>query len=142
MEQQLRDLLYATDQARTALALLDIYPGNAELLKLIGNNWLSRAQPPLARNHLAERNSCSSGESIHAAENLAEAEDRVQSADYVDAHGILLPATEYLQRAVESASRGQSVTGHLLSTKYQANTLPSYLQQYLVEYGLLYGVAN
>lgn len=45
-----------------------------------------------------------------------EAEIRSHQSDYVDARGILLPAVEYLKRAVESAYAQENITGELLST--------------------------
>ena len=51
-----------------------------------------------------------------SARAFAEAEQRLHTADYVEARGILLPATEYLQRAVDAARSQGNVTGSLLST--------------------------
>ena len=51
-----------------------------------------------------------------SARAFAEAEQRLHTADYVEARGILLPATEYLQRAVDAARSQGNVTGFLLST--------------------------
>jgi hypothetical protein len=39
-------------------------------------------------------------------------------ADYVEARGILLPAIEYLSRAVDNAHAQENVTGTLLATVY------------------------
>ena len=44
-----------------------------------------------------------------------EAESRLHTADYVEARGILLPAVEYLRRAVEMARTQDKLTGDLLS---------------------------
>jgi hypothetical protein len=45
-----------------------------------------------------------------------EAEERLYTADFVEARGILLPAIEYLQRAVNAARAQGNLTGPLLST--------------------------
>lgn len=45
-----------------------------------------------------------------------QAEDRLHTADYVEARGVLLPATEYLKRAVDSAQVQGILTGQLLAT--------------------------
>ncbi|KAF2831789.1 hypothetical protein CC86DRAFT_402285 [Ophiobolus disseminans] len=111
---------------RQALTLLHLYPEDADVLALIGRNWLMRAQKSLASIHLAERGS-SSGSSVSAsaqghdqegksARAFAEAEERLHTADYVEARGILLPAIEYFQRAVDTARSQDIVTGTLLST--------------------------
>jgi len=44
------------------------------------------------------------------------AEERLHEPDYVEARGLLLPATEYLQRGVYVATEQGVVTGYLLST--------------------------
>lgn len=44
----------------------------------------------------------------------AEAEARLHTADYVEARGILLPATEYLSKAAESAEEQGIIDGPLL----------------------------
>lgn len=43
-----------------------------------------------------------------------EAEQRLHTADYVEARGILLPAVDYFRQAVENARAGDSLTGPLL----------------------------
>lgn len=45
-----------------------------------------------------------------------EAEERLREPDYVEARGLLLPATDYLQRAVYVATEQGVITGQLLST--------------------------
>jgi len=85
-----------------------------------------RAQKSLANVSRAERGSSSdSAASVaipwpdhetNSARAFAEAEQRLYTADYVEARGILLPAIEYLQRAVDTAHAQSSVTGSLLST--------------------------
>jgi hypothetical protein len=47
---------------------------------------------------------------------FAQAEQVLQTADYVEARGILLPAIEYLSRAADLARAQGSVTGVLLAT--------------------------
>ena len=46
---------------------------------------------------------------------MVEADGRAGTADYVEARGMLLPSTEYFQRAVTAAERRETVTGELLS---------------------------
>jgi hypothetical protein len=46
----------------------------------------------------------SSEDAREAARQTVEADARAGSADYVEARGMLLPATEYLQQAVEAAA--------------------------------------
>jgi hypothetical protein len=46
---------------------------------------------------------------------LLEADARAGTSDYVEARGMLLPSTEYFQRAVTVAERKEVVTGSLLS---------------------------
>jgi hypothetical protein len=46
---------------------------------------------------------------------IIEADNRAGTADYVEARGMLLPSTEYLQRAVAAAERTSTLTGELLS---------------------------
>jgi hypothetical protein len=99
----------------------------------LGQGWLSRAQHALARIHRQEGSSSSgassgrpgtgqsvaytaSDESRDAAQAAAEADARVHTADYVEARGILLPATEYFSRAVNMAERRGRLTGDLLAT--------------------------
>lgn len=133
---------------RQALTLLQHQPEDVDLLRrewkaftignranemtVVGQNWLLRAQPCLARIHLLDGHSSSSGgshgatasafslsrseEERQAARAAAEAEDRLHTADYVEASGILLPAVEYLARAVEMAQSQGRLTGHLLAT--------------------------
>jgi TPR repeat protein len=93
---------------------------------VIGHNWLLRAQRSLANVCRAERGSSSgSGSSattpgndheVISARAYAEAEQRLHTADYVEARGILVPAIEYLQRAVDAAHAQGNVQGPLLST--------------------------
>ena len=46
---------------------------------------------------------------------MIEADARAGMSDYVEARGMLLPSTEYFQRAVTAAERRNAVTGQLLS---------------------------
>lgn len=57
----------------------------------------------------------SSEEAREAARQTAEADQRAGTPDYVEARGMLLPATEYFQRAVLAAERTNRITGQLLS---------------------------
>ncbi|OCK75798.1 hypothetical protein K432DRAFT_396965 [Lepidopterella palustris CBS 459.81] len=121
---------------RQSLSLLQLYPEDVDLLRLIGQNWLLRAQPFLARIHLVDGSSSSSGGSVgettsvshltrseeerQAIRAAAEAEERLHTADYVEARGILLPAVEYLSRAVEATQSQGPLSGALLATAAEA----------------------
>lgn len=91
---------------------------------MIGRNWLLRAQKSLANVYRAETGSSSSEGSVHlmgerqtaVRARSADAEERVNGADYVEARGLLIPATEYLQRAVDTARIQGNITGTLLCT--------------------------
>jgi len=91
-----------------------------------------RSQGALARIHREEGSSSSglssvrpgtansasytsSDEARDAARAAAEADARIHTPDYVDARGILLPATEYFTRAVGVAERNNALTGELLA---------------------------
>jgi len=91
----------------------------------VGSWWLSRAQPSLARIHAVDGSSSGSeGSRKYSGENggrapneeqaQSEADARLGTADYVEARGILQPATDFLRRAVDEASSQSSLTGHLL----------------------------
>jgi hypothetical protein len=98
----------------------------------IGRWWLNRSQPLLARIALYDNSSSSEGShsasSAHKAGASTSAEERSTDAaereaearmhlpDYVEARGVLLPATEYLRQAVDAASAQQTLTGDLLVT--------------------------
>jgi hypothetical protein len=84
-----------------------------------------RAQKSLANIHRAERGSSSSSTASGSASTshasttsraFAEAEQLLNTADYVEARGILQPAIEYLQRAVEWARAQGNLSGSLLAT--------------------------
>lgn len=109
---------------------------NVAALRGIGQAWLSRAQPTLARIQRTDSSSSSSGSqrscsqrspSARTAESAAErerqaatsaqeAERKAGTADYVEARGFLQPATEYLDRAVAAASSQRILSGDLLAT--------------------------
>ncbi|KAI9695472.1 MAG: hypothetical protein M1820_008574 [Bogoriella megaspora] len=123
---------------RNWLIILQDHSDSVEVLKGIGRNWLSRAQAPLARIHRQEANSSSSGDSTsrsfnpasfettrseddrEAARQAAEAEGRLGLPDYVEARGILNPATEYFNLAVEYAREQNILEGDLLSLTAEA----------------------
>lgn len=117
--------------ARQWLVIFQRDPQNIAALRGIGQSWLSRAQPVLARIHRADGSSSSSNASsqrsapsLHStgeeerqsAAATAEAERRAGTQDYVEAQGLLQPATEYLERAVASASAQRALSGDLLAT--------------------------
>jgi hypothetical protein len=95
---------------------------------------LSKAQPNLAKIHALDGSSSSSEgsrrrpgsdptismsssqEERHAAHANEEAELRLHTGEYVEARGILLPAVEYLRRAVDEAEKQGTLNGHLLIT--------------------------
>lgn len=105
-------------------------PQNVAALRGIGQSWLSRAQPVLARIHRAEGSSSSSGGSSQQSAqsrsgnggerrsrtSAADAERRTDTQDYVEARQYLQPATEYLERAVTAATAQSAVSGDLLAT--------------------------
>ncbi|KAF1986210.1 hypothetical protein K402DRAFT_92523 [Aulographum hederae CBS 113979] len=121
---------------RQWLGILQGSPGRVEALTGVGQWWLSRAQPCLYRIHEVDGSSSSSSsgaswratlrpptatatmtpaeEARQSDEAGAEADARLHTADYVEARGILLPATEYLDRAVESAMAQGRCEGGLL----------------------------
>jgi hypothetical protein len=57
----------------------------------------------------------SSDDAREAERAVQDADARAGTADYVEARGMLLPSTEYFQRAVTAAERREAVTGELLS---------------------------
>ncbi|KAF2705330.1 hypothetical protein K504DRAFT_440449 [Pleomassaria siparia CBS 279.74] len=116
---------------RQMLRLLLVHPDDVDLLALVGWNWLLRSQKFLARIHCAEWESVSSETSqIHSLSQSEEqrqaitaavqAEDRLQTADYVEARGTLLPAVDYLRRATAVAQAQEKITGLLLSNTAEA----------------------
>lgn len=106
---------------------------NVAALRGIGQAWLSRAQPTLARIQRTDSSSSSGGsqqgtsqrsrttgtsseQAKKAAAAAKEAERKAGTADYVEARGFLQPATEYLDRAVAAASSQRVLSGDLLAT--------------------------
>ncbi|KAK7725058.1 hypothetical protein SLS57_003971 [Botryosphaeria dothidea] len=150
------------------LAILESRPNNTAALRGLGQYWLYRAQPSLAKIHAEERDS--SGSSRGSSGEQA-SETRLHTANYVEARGLLSPASDYFARAVQAAYAEGSVTGVLLekaaeaymslgNVSYSRNSqqyfnqalqylrmtssmagyqLPEHLQQYLEEYGPLAG---
>ena len=116
--------------ARQWMIIFQRDPQNIAALRGIGQSWLSRAQPTLARIHRNDGSSSSSGgssqrsgKSLSASEEerrsataTAEAERRAGTQDYVEARGLLQPATEYLERAVAAAGAQGVSSGDLLAT--------------------------
>lgn len=102
-------------------------PQNLAALRGIGQAWLSRAQPALARIQRSDSGSSSGSSGSRTSAGNAGREDRevqqaaddferrVGSADYVEARGFLQPATEYLERAVAAASAQQALSGDLIA---------------------------
>lgn len=88
---------------------------NISALRGLGQMWLSRAQPALARIHASQGRSSSGGGNSLRSESATEAERRIGAADYVEARGFLQPATEYLERAVSAAANQNAISGDLLA---------------------------
>lgn len=86
----------------------------------MGRNWLSRAQKSLANVFRDQGSSSSEGSTNarHERQSKAsfDAEERLAAPDYVEARGLLQPATEYLGRAVDMGTAQGTITGALLST--------------------------
>lgn len=106
---------------------------NVAALRGIGQAWLSRAQPTLARIQRSDSGSSSGGSSQRSGGSqqrpsssskrskeqeaaAKEAERKAGTADYVEVRGFLQPATEYLDRAVQAASAQRVLSGDLLAT--------------------------
>jgi hypothetical protein len=121
--------------SRQWLVIFQRDPQNIAALRGIGQSWLTRAQPTLARIHRADGSSSSSNgssqrsgsqlsasrmtsseEDRQSAAATAEAERRAGTQDYVEAQGLLQPATEYLERAVTAATAQSALSGDLLAT--------------------------
>jgi len=105
----------------------------------LGQAWLNRVQNTLARIHRQEGSSSSSSassarqgsisdrlsytpseEAREAERQRQEADNRAHTEDYVEARGMLLPATEYLSRAVAIARDSVGTTGDLLALAAEA----------------------
>lgn len=90
----------------------------------IGQYWLSKAQPYLAR--LPDNSSSSGGGSSQnpgeeyqqqqAKGNTTDEDARLNTADYVEARAVLIPAVDYFARAVSAAYSQSALTGELLAT--------------------------
>jgi hypothetical protein len=94
---------------------------------VIGRHWLLRAQKALASIARAENElHPNEGSSPYPAQFTTQpqlgTQERTNGADYVEARALLVPATDYLQSAVDAAGEKGELTGHLLLT---ASTLPS-----------------
>lgn len=104
--------------SRQWLAIVQREPQNLAALRGLGQMWLSRAQPSLARIHSTQGSSSSQRSartSSGVRESAAEAERRVGTADYVEARGFLQPATEYFERAVAAALTQDALSGELVA---------------------------
>ncbi|KAL1633644.1 hypothetical protein SLS56_002792 [Neofusicoccum ribis] len=150
------------------LAILESRPNNTPALRGLGQYWLYRAQPSLAKIHAEERDSSGSSRGSFG-EQVSDS--RLHTAHYVEARGVLSPASDYFARAVQAAYAEGCMTGDLLekaaeaymslgNVSYSRNSqqyfsqalrylrmtsgisgyqLPEHLQQYLEEYGPLAG---
>ncbi|KAK8243706.1 hypothetical protein HDK77DRAFT_7439 [Phyllosticta capitalensis] len=98
------------------LSMLAQRPNSSAVLRGLGSYWLYRAQPSLGRIH-AEESSSSSGSSLGAA---GTGDGRLHGANYVEARGLLTPATDYFARAVQAAHAEGSLTGGLLEKAAEA----------------------
>ncbi|ERF72206.1 hypothetical protein EPUS_02093 [Endocarpon pusillum Z07020] len=116
------------------LRLLQEYPEDVGVLQGLGQSWLLRSQNSLARIQ-REEGSPSSGsyysqarstyngswdEAAEIARATAEANSWRHTANYVEARGTLVPATEYLTRAVNVAERNGVLRGQLLALAAEA----------------------
>jgi len=101
--------------SRQWLVLVQRDAQNVSALRGLGQMWLSRAQPALARIHASQSRSSSASSGSPRSESATEAERRVGTADYVEARGMLQPATEYLERAATAASNQNAISGDLLA---------------------------
>ncbi|KAF7502651.1 hypothetical protein GJ744_005405 [Endocarpon pusillum] len=116
------------------LRLLQQYPEDVGVLQGLGQSWLLRSQSSLARIQREEESPssdsyCSQARSTYndswdeAAEITranAEANSWRHMANYVEARGTLVPATEYLTRAVNVAERNGVLRGQLLALAAEA----------------------
>ena len=92
-----------------------------------------KAQPALSRIHVHDGTSSSSSggngrapaatnsgleeeQSNGNSTGTTEAELRLHTSDYVEARGILLPATDFLSQAVTAAESQGCISGNLLAT--------------------------
>ncbi|KAI9803972.1 MAG: hypothetical protein M1833_000253 [Piccolia ochrophora] len=100
---------------RKWLGLLQFQPQLVEALKGLGQSWLLRAQNPLAQIHDEESISSSS-----RSPSVSNNNNRVQTANYVEAREFLLPSTEFFKRAVDAAEVQHRVNGALLALAAEA----------------------
>jgi hypothetical protein len=133
----------------------------------IGKWWFCKAQPALARVHSVNGSSSrtsyrgrltsQSGSSPlerdrELRRSTAEAEEQLHTEDFVEARGILLPATEYLKRAVESSQAAGLADSQLLVMvcrrpslmypKEYANISPKAAESYMDLGSVSYSPAN
>jgi hypothetical protein len=106
--------------SRQWLVILQRDAQNLAALSGMGQLWLSRAQPALARVHVSQNQSSpvafgAEQPARSGVELKLDAERRVGTADYVEARGFLQPATEYLERTVAAASVQSALSGDLLT---------------------------
>lgn len=111
-------------------------PTASDVLAGLGHAWLLRAQQTLARIHRLEGSASSdassgprsgaastcraqsftsSEDARDAARQNVEADARAGGPEYVEARGMLLPATEHFQRAVVAAERAGNLGGDVLA---------------------------
>ncbi|KAF2146569.1 uncharacterized protein K452DRAFT_314823 [Aplosporella prunicola CBS 121167] len=142
------------------LLVLERQANCSAALRGLGEYWLFRAQPALARIHAAEES---------APANAAVSDARLGAPDAVEARGLLTPSSDYLARAVQAAHTArEGVKGELLEKAAEAymslgnvsgkragepcfrralqylkmavdmgHELPEHLEDYLDEYGPL-----
>ncbi|KAJ6282356.1 hypothetical protein J3E71DRAFT_341575 [Bipolaris maydis] len=97
---------------RQLLTLLALYPQDPEILasqKALAS--IARAESELPRNEESNPHP-----DQFTTQPLVETHERINSADYVEARALLVPATDYLQSAVDAAREKGELTGHLLLT--------------------------
>ncbi|KAF2221739.1 hypothetical protein BDZ85DRAFT_313954 [Elsinoe ampelina] len=114
------------------LRLLQQDTDNVKILSNVGRSWLWKAQSILLRIHDRERSPTSStGGStsswspphVDGADGETDSirEARLHSSEYVEARGLLEPAVEYLDRAVDIATGHNSLSADLLSSAAEAS---------------------
>ncbi|EME38334.1 hypothetical protein DOTSEDRAFT_140392 [Dothistroma septosporum NZE10] len=121
--------------ARQWLTIHHRDPDNLAALQGLGEIWLMKAQPALVRIHGIDGSSSRTGSSQSqrssqsfnsardnelSAQQLAEAERRAATTDYVEARGHLQPAKDYLERAISSATSKRTLSGDLLAMTAEA----------------------
>lgn len=88
----------------------------------LGQYWLYRAQPSLAKIHAEERDSSGSSRGSFG-EQVSDS--RLHTAHYVEARGVLSPASDYFARAVQAAYAEGCMTGDLLEKVRQPPAKPA-----------------